>query len=113
MTKKMYSREELKEFKAKILKEVEKVEFDIESLADKRNEVGQRADHNGSYGDDSQADQILLQTSALLEKKQNYLQRLQSALLRIENNSYGIDQNTGELIPKARLMAEPTATEKI
>jgi RNA polymerase-binding transcription factor DksA len=113
MTKKMYSEEELKEFKAKILKEVEKVEFDIDSLTDKRNEVGQRSDHNVSYGDDSQADQLLLQTSALLEKKQDYLQKLQAALLRIENNSYGIDQSTGELIPKARLMAEPTATKGI
>ncbi len=113
MTKEMYSQEELKVFKAKILEEVEKAEYDVASLTDKRGEVGRRSDHNGSYGDDSKADQILMQTSALLEKKQNYLQKLQAALLRIENNSYGIDRSTGQLISKERLLAEPTAISTI
>lgn len=39
-----------------------------------------------------------------------FISHLQAALVRIENKTYGIDRNTGELIPKERLRAVPHAT---
>ena len=35
---------------------------------------------------------------------------LEAALVRIQNKTYGIDRETGELIPKERLRAVPHAT---
>ena len=35
---------------------------------------------------------------------------MEAALIRIENKTYGIDRETGELIPKERLRAVPHAT---
>ena len=42
-----------------------------------------------------------------------FIQHLQSALIRIENKTYGICRETGNLIPKERLRAVPHATLSI
>jgi RNA polymerase-binding transcription factor DksA len=42
-----------------------------------------------------------------------FIQNLQAALVRIENGTYGICRETGELIPKERLRAVPHATLSI
>jgi len=42
-----------------------------------------------------------------------FIQHLQAALVRIENKTYGICRETGELIPKERLYAVPHATLSI
>jgi len=113
MSKTSYSDKELAEFKQLILDKIRKAEFDIQSMEEQRQDLGQRSHHNESYGDDAKTDQMLLDISGLLEKKQKYLKELQAALLRIENKSYGVDQRSGELIDKKRLKAEPTATHNI
>ena len=41
------------------------------------------------------------------------IKHLQAALIRIENKTYGICRETGELIPKERLRAVPHATLSI
>ena len=46
----------------------------------------------------------------LAMRQQKFIQHLQAALVRIENKTYGIDRNTGKLIPKERLRAVPHAT---
>ena len=42
-----------------------------------------------------------------------FIQHLQAAMVRIENKTYGICRETGELIPKERLRAVPHATLSI
>ena len=42
-----------------------------------------------------------------------FIQKLQAALVRIDNKTYGICRVTGELIPKERLRAVPHATLSI
>ncbi|MFR9524385.1 MAG: TraR/DksA C4-type zinc finger protein [Rikenellaceae bacterium] len=42
-----------------------------------------------------------------------FIRNLEMALIRIENKTYGICKTTGRLIPKARLMRVPHATECI
>ena len=43
-------------------------------------------------------------------RQQKFIKGLEAALIRIENKTYGIDRETGELIPKERLRAVPHAT---
>lgn len=46
----------------------------------------------------------------LAQRQMKFIQHLQAALVRIENKTYGICQETGKLIPKERLRAVPHAT---
>ncbi len=58
-------------------------------------------------GSASQSKEDLVQ---MANRQQKFIQGLEAALVRIENNTYGIDRITGELIPKERLRAVPHAT---
>lgn len=49
----------------------------------------------------------------LAQRQMKFIQNLQSALIRIENKTYGICRETGKLIPKERLRAVPHATLSI
>ena len=43
-------------------------------------------------------------------EQRKFINKLQAALVRIENKTYGIDRITGQLIPKERLRVVPHAT---
>ena len=49
----------------------------------------------------------------LAQRLYKYIQNLESALVRIENKTYGICKVTGQLIPKERLRVVPNATMTI
>ena len=49
----------------------------------------------------------------LAQRQMKFIQGLQSALIRIENGTYGVCRETGKLIPKERLRAVPHATLSI
>ena len=49
----------------------------------------------------------------LAQRQMKFIQHLQSAMIRIENKTYGICRETGKLIPKERLRAVPHATLSI
>lgn len=53
------------------------------------------------------------ETSQLASRQQKFISHLESALVRIENKTYGICRVTGKLIPKERLRAVPHATLSI
>ena len=112
-----YSDEELQEFKEIILAKLEKAQRDYELL---------RADViNGSsndVADTSPTFKTLQEGAATLSKEENgrlaqrqlqFIQKLQAALVRIENKTYGICRITGELIPADRLRAVPHATTSV
>ena len=86
-----YTDEELEEFKAIIEEKLEKARSDYEML---------RANVMNS---DEEASRQALRLG-------QYIQKLQNALLRIKNKTYGIDRITGKLIPKERLRVVPHAT---
>ena len=46
----------------------------------------------------------------MAQRQQKFIKGLEAALVRIQNKTYGIDRETGELIPKERLRAVPHAT---
>ena len=53
------------------------------------------------------------ESGRLAQRQQQFMSHLENALIRIENKSYGICRETGELIPKERLRAVPHATLSI
>ncbi|MCE3296033.1 MAG: TraR/DksA family transcriptional regulator [Bacteroidota bacterium] len=53
------------------------------------------------------------EVAQLAARQEKFIQSLQSALLRIENKTYGICRETGKLIPKERLRLVPHATLSI
>ncbi|MCQ2059822.1 MAG: TraR/DksA family transcriptional regulator [Bacteroidaceae bacterium] len=50
------------------------------------------------------------ETTRLAQRQMKFIQSLQAALVRIENKTYGVCRECGELIPKERLNAVPHAT---
>lgn len=112
-----YSDEELEEFRTLILEKLEKAKLEYDTL---------KASITNSDGNDvsdtSPTFKVLEEGAATLSKEEagqlaqrqlKFIQNLQSALLRIENKTYGICRETNKLIPKERLRAVPHATLSI
>lgn len=115
--KKRYSDEELEEFKELILEKLEKAQREYELL---RNEW--MNSEGNDVADTSPTFKVLEEGAYTLGKEEagqmaqrqlKFIQHLQAALVRIENKTYGICRETGELIPKERLRAVPHATLSI
>lgn len=109
-----YSDEELQEFKEIILSKLDKAKRDYELL---RNTITHE-DGNDTQ-DTSPTFKVLEEGAAVLSKEeagklaqrqQKFIQHLQAALVRIENETYGVCRVTGKLIPAERLRAVPHAT---
>ena len=112
-----YSDEELNEFRDLILDKLNKAKAEYDEL---------RAAITNSDGNDvsdtSPTFKVLEEGASTLSKEEagrlaqrqmKFIQNLQSALIRIENKTYGICRETGKLIPKERLRAVPHATLSI
>lgn len=115
--KKRYSDEELQEFKEIILKKLEKAQRDYDMLsADVANGFGNdTADTSPTFKILEEGASTLGKEEAglLAQRQMKFIQNLKAALVRIENKTYGICRETGELIPKERLRAVPHATLSI
>jgi len=113
-TRTRYSDNELKEFKALILKKLEEAQKDYELL---KSTLSHKDDHGT---DDTSPTFKLLEdgsdvlskeeTAHLAARQEKFIQNLQNALIRIENKTYGICRATGKLISKERLRSVPHAT---
>ena len=116
-TKTRYTDEELDEFRQLILEKLEKARDEYEHLR------GAITNSDGNdVSDTSPTFKILEEGASTLSKEEagrlaqrqmKFIQNLQSALIRIENKTYGICRETGKLIPKERLRAVPHATLSI
>ena len=112
-----YSDEELAEFRELIVDKLEKARHDMELLT----EAYTNSNDNDTM-DTSPTFKVLEEGSNVLSKEENsqlavrqqkFIRDLESALLRIENKTYGICRVTGKLIPKERLKVVPHATMSI
>lgn len=112
-----YTDAELQEFKELINQKLEKAKKDYELL---KNTITME-DGNDTQ-DTSPTFKVLEEGAAVLSKEeagnlaqrqQKFIQHLQAALIRIENKTYGICRETGNLIPAERLRAVPHATLSI
>jgi DnaK suppressor protein len=112
--KNRYSDEELHEFKELIIKKMAAAQLDYDMLKESMN----HSSENDTL-DTSPTFKVLEEGANVLSKEEvgrlaarqlKFIQHLSSALVRIENKTYGICRETGILIPKERLMAVPHAT---
>lgn len=115
--KNRYTNEELQEFKAVIEKKIDKAQKDYETY---RNAITHQ--DNNDVQDTSPTFKLMDEGAAVLSKEEagrlaqrqaKFIQHLKSALIRIENKTYGVCRETGILIAKERLMAVPHATLSI
>ena len=115
--KKRYSDEELQEFKELILEKLAKAQHEYDSLkANLTNAEGNDiADTSPTFKVLEEGATTLSKEEAghLAERQMKFIQHLQNALIRIENKTYGVCCETGELIPKERLRAVPHATRSV
>lgn len=115
--KKMYSDEELEEFRQIILSKLDRAQRDLKMLT----EAYTNSDSNDT-GDTSPIFKVLEEgyqvnskeeNSKLAARQDKFITALENALIRIENKSYGICRVTGRLISKERLRIVPHATLSI
>lgn len=103
-----YSDEELQEFKQLILEKLEVAKSNYAQLMAKI----QADETKNSFNmlEEGAATLEQEEASQRAARQQDFIKKLQAALVRIENKTYGVCRVTGKLIPKGRLLAVPHAT---
>ncbi len=108
-----YTKTELDEFREIIGSKLEESNIEYRRLADSLREFsGSSADaiNFTEYGNESREKE---QIEMLMARQSKFIDKLQKALIRIENGTYGVCRVTGELIPKERLRLVPHATTTV
>ncbi len=112
-----YSDAELLEFKEIITKKLESAKEEYRYLVNQiKHENENGTDDTGSAYvaiDDGSASQQKESVSQLAGRQQKFIDSLETALVRIENKTYGICRVTGKLISKDRLRSVPHTTQSI
>ena len=103
-----YSDEELQEFKAIILEKLEVAKSNYDQLMARI----QADETKNSFNmlEEGASTMVQEEASQRAARQQDFINKLQAALVRIENKTYGICRVTGKLIPKGGLMAVPHAS---
>lgn len=110
-----YSDAELEEFKVIILHKIAQAQEMIDSLSA---QISQNKAYDGTSGgrefndmiDASASHAQRAEVNRLINRQRDFITKLNNALLRIDNKTYGICRATGKLIPKERLRVVPHAT---
>nr|WP_296978285.1 TraR/DksA family transcriptional regulator [Prevotella sp.] len=112
--KKRYSDEELEEFRDIINEKLKVARANYKEMMAQLNHSNSNdiIDTSPTYkaleeGSEAQSKEEIIQ---MAQRQQKFILWLEAALIRIKNKTYGIDRETGELIPKERLRAVPHAT---
>ncbi|MBD5211803.1 MAG: TraR/DksA family transcriptional regulator [Bacteroidales bacterium] len=108
-----YSDEELEEFRILIEKKIADARKEYDELVssyDDNNSEESRGLSSFEKMEESVTASMRAEVKQLADRQLFLISKLQAALVRIENKTYGICRDTGKLIPKARLMAVPHAT---
>ncbi len=112
-----YSDVDLADFKENILKKLESAKTEYKYLLNQiRSENENGTDDTASAYvsiDDGSASQQKENAGKLAGRQQKFIDNLETALVRIENKTYGICKVTGKLISKERLKAVPHTTQSI
>ena len=103
-----YSDAELQEFKQLILEKIDVAKQNYDHLMG----TIQKDESSPSMIaiEDGSVTMSKEQASASAERQMQFIKKLQAALVRIEQKTYGICRVTGKLIAKGRLMAVPHTT---
>ncbi len=115
--KKRYSDEELEEFRQLINEKLEEAQLRYEmymNILNRGQEIVTEDEGFVFKGVDDDYNGISKEEAARMAQRQmDYIKKLEAALIRIENKTYGICRKTGKLISKERLRAVPHATLSI
>ncbi len=103
-----YSDEELQEFKKLILEKIEVAKTSYDQLMQRIQTDESRNSFN--MLEEGAATMEQEEASQRAARQLDFIKKLQAALVRIENKTYGVCRVTGKLIPKGRLLAVPHAT---
>ena len=109
-----YADSELQEFKDLILEKLRIAKEELSSLTQSLSNPNTNGtdDTAGTYKtlEDGSATLEKESINQLASRQKKFIENLESALIRIENKTYGVCRETGKLIPKERLRAVPHAT---
>jgi DnaK suppressor protein len=112
-----YSDTELAEFKELIHQKLKEAQEDYEllrgSLSNSDNHGTDDTGRSFNMMEDGSDTLSREEVAQLASRQEKFIQSLQSALVRIENKTYGICRVTGKLIRKERLKLVPHATLSI
>jgi RNA polymerase-binding transcription factor DksA len=112
-----YSDSELQEFRELISKKLEAAKKELSylhGLITRKDEMsGDDQDNRYMTMEDGSLSMEREQLSQMASRQIDFIDKLEKALMRIENKTYGICRVTGKLIDKARLRAVPHATLSI
>jgi RNA polymerase-binding transcription factor DksA len=104
----------LQEFKEIILEKLKQAKQDMKMYVDALSGTSGNdiADTSPTFKILEEGQQTLFkeETGRLASRLEKYIKNLEAALIRIENKTYGVCRETGELIPKERLKVVPHAT---
>ena len=114
---KRYSDKDLSFFKKIILEKVSSAKKDLQLLKDSYSNASDNGtdDTYSSFKSFEEGSQTLSKESntMLAARQEKFIRDLQNAIVRIENKTYGICRDTGNLIDKERLTLVPHATLSI
>jgi len=109
-----YSDSELVEFKELILEKLRSSKEELGALTQSLSNPNMNGtdDTAGTYKtlEDGSATLEKESINQLAARQKKFIDNLESALVRIENKTYGVCRETGKLIPKERLRVVPHAT---
>ncbi len=110
-----YSDEDLAEFKALIETKLERERDEVTFMRDQIVELNENSgdQQGGDWFDDSSIHSELEMLNNQVIRKQQYINNLENALIRVQNKTYGICSVTGQLIDKKRLLLVPHATKSV
>lgn len=110
-----YSDADLAEFKEIILKKLASAKEEYDYLRNQIQNKNGTDDTASAYVaiDDGSASQQKESVGQLASRQQKFIYNLETALVRIENKTYGICKVTGKLISRDRLKAVPHTTQSM
>ena len=112
--KKKWTKKELNKFKTLILEKRNTVEKELESSREKADEVLKNNSVNAIYSShmaDAGTDQQEMEKNYyMMDRENKFLQYLNRALEMIQDGTFGICVNCGQLINKERLLEVPHTT---
>jgi RNA polymerase-binding protein DksA len=107
------SDEDLEEFKEIIEKKISRARGQLEYYEQQLQAMADNPDAKVKGLDDGTGTAESEAISSMALRQQKLLKHLENALIRIENKTYGVCRETGQLISKERLKAVPHATLSI
>ncbi len=108
-----FSKNQLKEFENLLLSKKEAAENQIKDITEQLNVMSNNGADEASIDDSSSQIQQKEYLHNLKFRQQKHLRDIENALIRINNQTYGVCVITGKMIDRKRLLAVPTTTKSI